>query len=67
MARHNPDGILDPTFGTNGYLTTDLSGDFSDDRANALVMQADGKLVAAGSAHSGGVAAVAHVLAWVHE
>jgi uncharacterized delta-60 repeat protein len=51
IARHLPDGRLDPTFGTGGKLTTDF-GNF--DGASALVLQPDGKLVAAGSAVSGG-------------
>jgi len=46
LARYNPDGSLDSSFGTGGKVTTDFAGGF--DQANALVMQADGKLVAAG-------------------
>jgi uncharacterized delta-60 repeat protein len=45
LARYNPDGTLDPSFGTGGTVTTDLNGG-----ANALVVQVDGKLVAAGVA-----------------
>jgi uncharacterized delta-60 repeat protein len=40
-------GDLDPTFGAGGLVTTDL-GPF--DRVNALVVQSDGKIVAAGTA-----------------
>src|SRR6266511_854491 len=46
LARYQPDGSLDPTFGTGGLVTTDLGGD---DSIGALVLQPDGKLVAAGS------------------
>jgi uncharacterized delta-60 repeat protein len=48
LARYNPDGTLDPSFGTGGTVTTDFAG--SDDSAHALAVQADGKLVAAGFA-----------------
>src|SRR5262249_24482946 len=43
---YNSDGSLDSTFGTGGLVTTDYSG--GNDVAQALVIQADGKLVAAG-------------------
>src|SRR5215475_3225206 len=46
LARYNPDGSLDSTFGIGGKATTDFAGGY--DRATALVLQADGKLVAAG-------------------
>jgi uncharacterized delta-60 repeat protein len=45
LARYNPDGSLDTTFGTGGQVTTDFPGGGD---ANALAVQADGKLVAAG-------------------
>jgi uncharacterized delta-60 repeat protein len=48
LARYNPDGTLDPSFGTGGTVTTDFAG--ADDAAHALAVQADGKLVAAGEA-----------------
>src|SRR5437667_2173 len=48
LARYNPNGTLDGTFGTGGKVTTDFNGD--DDEAHALVLQPDGKLVAAGAA-----------------
>jgi uncharacterized delta-60 repeat protein len=50
LARYLPDGRLDPTFGTEGKVTTDFRG--LDDVASALVLQPDGKLVAAGSSPS---------------
>ena len=46
LARYLPDGSLDPTFGVGGKVTTDFGGI---DGASALVLQPDGKLVAAGS------------------
>jgi uncharacterized delta-60 repeat protein len=48
LARYNPDGTLDASFGTGGTVTTDIAGD--QDFAHALAVQADGKLVAAGGA-----------------
>jgi len=50
LARYNPDGSLDPTFGTDGIVTTDFSGD--SDSANDLALQADGKIVVAGHAYT---------------
>jgi uncharacterized delta-60 repeat protein len=44
-ARYNPDGSLDPSFGTGGTLALDLGQDFIPGDA---VLQADGKLVIAG-------------------
>jgi uncharacterized delta-60 repeat protein len=48
LARYNADGTLDPTFGSGGKVTTDFDG-FNDD-AFAVLVQADGRIVAAGSA-----------------
>ena len=45
LARYLPDGSLDATFGVGGKVTTDFGGS---DGAIALVLQPDGKLVAAG-------------------
>jgi uncharacterized delta-60 repeat protein len=45
LARYEPDGSLDSTFGQNGRVTTDLG---ASEGANALVLQPDGKLVVAG-------------------
>jgi uncharacterized delta-60 repeat protein len=47
LARYNPDGSLDTTFGTGGKVSTDLGT--SIDAANAVVIQA-GKILAAGNA-----------------
>jgi uncharacterized delta-60 repeat protein len=57
LARYNPDGTLDASFGTGGTVTTDFAGD--SDGAQALAVQADGKLVAAGGAGPGGDFALA--------
>jgi uncharacterized delta-60 repeat protein len=48
LARYNADGSLDPSFGTNGIVTTSIGN--SDAIPNALAWQPDGKLVAAGMA-----------------
>jgi uncharacterized delta-60 repeat protein len=48
LARLNPDGTLDPSFGTGGLVTTNL-GTQGDD-ARAVVVQPDGRIVVAGSA-----------------
>jgi uncharacterized delta-60 repeat protein len=46
LARYNRDGSLDASFGTAGKVTTDFLNIF--DQANALALQPDGKIVAAG-------------------
>jgi uncharacterized delta-60 repeat protein len=48
LARYNPDGSLDPTFGTGGQVTTDFSG--GNDQAFGVAIQSDGKIVVAGVA-----------------
>jgi uncharacterized delta-60 repeat protein len=48
LARYNPDGTLDASFGTGGIVTTNL-GTQSDD-ARAIALEPDGKIVLAGSA-----------------
>lgn len=48
LARYNPDGSLDPTFGAGGKAAPDLFGWI--DLGRALVLQPDGKLVLAGIA-----------------
>jgi hypothetical protein len=50
LARYNHDGSLDMDFGTGGVVTTDFSGGF--DEANAVAIQSDGKIVAAGFAEN---------------
>ncbi|MDQ3198059.1 MAG: delta-60 repeat domain-containing protein [Verrucomicrobiota bacterium] len=46
LARYNVDGSLDSTFGTGGKVETDFFS--SVDRVNAIAIQADGKIIAAG-------------------
>ena len=50
LARFNPDGSPDATFGADGQLTTDFAapGGSSNDRVYSLVLQPDGKAVVAG-------------------
>jgi uncharacterized delta-60 repeat protein len=50
IARLNSDGSLDPTFGSGGKVTTDFSG--HNDFAQAVAIQADGKIVLTGEAQS---------------
>jgi uncharacterized delta-60 repeat protein len=45
LARYNPDGTLDPTFGSGGEVTTTFS---SGARVYGIVPQADGKIVLVG-------------------
>jgi uncharacterized delta-60 repeat protein len=49
VARFNPDGSPDPTFGSGGQVITDL-GALENETAHAVVVQPDGKTVIAGSA-----------------
>ena len=49
LARYNPDGTLDPTFGTEGTVITAFGGGES---AAALALQPDGKIVVAGGPRS---------------
>jgi len=45
LARVNPDGTLDAGFGSGGVLTTTFNGD---EAVGAVVIQPDGKIIAAG-------------------
>lgn len=51
IARYNPDGTPDFTFGTFGKVTTDFFG--ADDRATAVVILPNGKFIVGGSARNG--------------
>jgi uncharacterized delta-60 repeat protein len=51
VARLNPDGTLDTTFGTNGAVTTLFSGQGG--RSFGVAIQADGKIVTAGTIFGG--------------
>lgn len=48
IARYNPDGTLDRTFGTNGRVTTDFPGLAA--VASSVLVQPDGKILVAGGA-----------------
>ncbi len=50
VERYNADGTLDGSFGTHGDTFTDFGGE---DRANGVVMQSNGKIVAAGGTCTG--------------
>jgi len=52
VMRLNADGTLDPTFGTGGITRTAVGS--SEDIANAMVRQPDGRVVIAGSTYAGG-------------
>jgi uncharacterized delta-60 repeat protein len=49
LARYNPDGNLDNTFSGDGILTTDFT-EGPDARANAIAIDASGRIVVAGRA-----------------
>lgn len=48
MARYETDGSLDMTFGNSGRIITDFFGSL--DEANSVILQPDGKIIAAGNA-----------------
>ena len=50
--RLNYDGSFDTSFGVNGIVLTDLQN-YSDDIANSIAIQTDGKIVLAGESHNG--------------
>lgn len=52
LARYLPNGDLDASFGINGIVTTNIGN--GDDQARAVVVQADGKIIVAGSATNNG-------------
>jgi uncharacterized delta-60 repeat protein len=51
VARYLPNGTLDTDFGTDGFVLNNIAAQF--DEANALTLQADGKIVVAGKGNSG--------------
>ena len=55
LLRYNPDGSLDPTFGSGGKVTTEFSSG-RPDAALDLAIQADGKIVAVGSSSNSSTA-----------
>ena len=52
VVRYNTNGTLDNTFGTGGIVTTNFAGN-SFDYIEAVALQPDGKIVAAGSLFNG--------------
>lgn len=48
LARFNADGSPDTSFGRGGSVTTDIAGGFAQERARAVAIQRDGKIVVAG-------------------
>lgn len=51
LARYNADGTLDNSFGTNGRVTTSFGN--GSDKAYALIVQPDGKIVLGGDSNQG--------------
>jgi uncharacterized delta-60 repeat protein len=56
LVRYNPNGTLDLTFNATGKVLTDFTGSGSFDTLQALVIQSDGKIVAAGDSIANGAA-----------
>jgi uncharacterized delta-60 repeat protein len=54
LVRYNADGTLDTSFDGDGKVTTDVGGAAEEDQANAVAIQGDGKIVAAGYANPTG-------------
>ncbi|HEY9403357.1 MAG TPA: carboxypeptidase regulatory-like domain-containing protein [Pyrinomonadaceae bacterium] len=52
LAQYTPAGALDPTFGAGGMMVTDFAAS-GNEAANAVALQADGKLIVAGAATVG--------------
>ena len=50
LVRYLPDGSPDPAFGINGIVLTPVVSGFSAEWVEDLVLQSDGKIIAAGSA-----------------
>lgn len=53
VARLNTNGALDTSFGGTGVITTDFNTSFDVDEAHAVMLQTDGKIIAAGTAGDG--------------
>lgn len=60
IARYNPDGTLDSTFGVDGQVTTSLAP--SSGRVAALAIQSDGKIVAGGVTATTGIPMASHFM-----
>src|SRR5437899_3573299 len=57
LARYNPNGSLDPSFGSGGRVLTDFG---PVDEARALVLDAEGKIVVGGGGGAPSVPAAPH-------
>ncbi len=53
LARYNTDGSLDASFGNGGLVITAVAS--GNDQADAVALQADGKIVTAGYAYNGSI------------
>ncbi len=53
VARYNPDGSLDTSFGSDGKVRTRLLDRPSSQSASSVAIQADGKIIVAGAAYAG--------------
>ncbi|WP_375471149.1 DUF4347 domain-containing protein [uncultured Nostoc sp.] len=51
IVRYNSDGTLDTSFNTTGKVTTDFNS--NDDYSNSIIVQADGKILVAGTSYNG--------------
>ena len=60
VVRYNTDGSLDATFDFDGKITTDF-GIMSEDQANSVVLQSDGKILVTGFSNVGGTSDIAVV------
>lgn len=60
IVRYDANGSLDTTFGTAGKVTTDLGGSY--EKPYGLVIQTDGKIVAAGGSGTSGTTNIHSVL-----
>lgn len=52
VIRYNPDGTLDTSFGTGGKVTTNVRSQSTYERASAVGIQNDGKIVVIGPSYS---------------
>jgi uncharacterized delta-60 repeat protein len=63
LARYNPDGSLDSTFGIGGKVTGDFSSSFPSGRAaSGIEVQPDGKIVVVGSVQTDAVSLAASII-----
>src|SRR2546425_12110334 len=60
LARYNADGTLDPTFGTGGKVTTAFPNGL--DEAEAIALQADGKIVVRSEEHTSELQSLAYLV-----